>query len=46
MIVDEIIVKDNSFLDISKKYKITYTHLSRDLKKIKKELKRLCQHSL
>ena len=46
MIVDEIIVKDNSFLDVSKKYKITYTHLSRDLKKIKKELKRLCQHSL
>ena len=42
----DYILKDNSFLDVSKKYKITYTHLSRDLKKIKKELKRLCQHSL
>jgi len=46
MLVDEIIIKGNTFQYISDKYNITYTHLSRDLKSIKKEIKKLCQHLL
>ena len=44
MLVTERIIKGTGYEDIIEKYDIPYSSLSNELTKVKKKLKRLCQH--
>ena len=46
MIINEYIIEGLTYTAISEKYNITYTHIKRDLIKLKKQLKEQCQHFL
>ncbi len=46
MLVDNFITEKNSFTDVGNKFNITYSHLSRDLKALKLEIKNKCKHFL
>ena len=46
MLVDEFIMKKGNYSEVAVRFKITYSHLSRDLKALKQKIKKKCQHFL
>jgi len=46
MLVDEFIMKKGNYSEVALRFKITYSHLSRDLKALKLKIKKKCQHFL
>lgn len=44
MLVDELIINKEKYIDVSKKYNIQYTHLKRDSIKVRNKIKQACQH--